>query len=28
MTNALIMRMRFYHYKELLKVFALNSKSP
>jgi len=27
MTNALIVRMRFYHYKELLKVFALNSRS-
>jgi hypothetical protein len=27
MTNALIMRMRFYHYKELLKVFAQNCRT-
>lgn len=26
LTNALITRMRFYHYKELLKVFAINAK--
>ena len=28
MTNLLIARMRFYHYKEMLKLFALNYKSP
>ena len=26
-TNALIFKMRFYHYKELMKAFALNFKS-
>lgn len=28
MTNALILKMRFFHYKELLKVFALNCRKP
>ena len=27
MTNMLILRSRFYHYKELLKVYAMNYKS-
>ena len=27
MTNMLILKMRCYHYKELLKIFALNYKS-
>ena len=26
MSNLLILRMRFFHYKELLKIFALNYK--
>ena len=27
MTNMLILKMRFYHHKELLKLFALNFKT-
>ena len=27
MTNLLILKMRGYHYKELLKIYALNYKS-
>lgn len=28
MSNLLIAKMRFFHYKEMLKLFALNYKSP
>ncbi|MFM7854853.1 MAG: hypothetical protein ACKO96_23725, partial [Flammeovirgaceae bacterium] len=27
-TNMLILKMRFFHYKELLKLFVLNFKKP